>query len=31
VIYALDPAAGKVSGGKLKFSASPFTVVVEGF
>ncbi|HVT79212.1 MAG TPA: metalloregulator ArsR/SmtB family transcription factor [Phycisphaerae bacterium] len=31
VIYALDPAAGKVSGGKLKFAASPYTVVVEGF
>ena len=31
VIYALDPSAAKVSGGKLKFAAAPFSVVVEGF
>jgi ArsR family transcriptional regulator, zinc-responsive transcriptional repressor len=31
VIYALDPAAGKVQGGKLKFTTPPYSVVVEGF
>lgn len=31
VIYALDAAAGKVSGAKLKFGVAPFTVVVDGF
>ena len=31
VIYTLDPAAGKVTGGKIKFSAAPYSVVVEGF
>ena len=31
VIYALDPAAGKATGGKLKFSTPPYGVVVEGF
>ena len=31
VIYSLDPAAGKVSGGKLKFAPAPFNVVIEGF
>ena len=31
VIYTLDPAAGKVSGGKLKFATPPFGVVIEGF
>ncbi len=31
VIYTLDPAAGKVAGGKLKFAAAPYSVVVEGF
>ena len=30
VIYTLDPAAGKVQGGKLKFSAAPYSVVIEG-
>jgi ArsR family transcriptional regulator, zinc-responsive transcriptional repressor len=30
VIYTLDPAAGKVSGGKLKFDAKPYGVVIEG-
>jgi ArsR family transcriptional regulator len=31
VIYTLDPAAGKVSGGKLKLATAPFGVVIEGF
>src|SRR3954447_8815236 len=31
VIYALDPAAGKVVGGKLKFTTPPYGVVIEGF
>ncbi len=31
VIYALDPAAGKAAGGKLKFSPTPFAVAIEGF
>ena len=31
VIYALDPSAGKSTGGKLKFAPSPFGVVIEGF
>ena len=31
VIYTLDPAAVKVSGGKLKFATPPFGVVIEGF
>ncbi len=31
VIYTLDPAAGKVSGGKLKLAIAPFSVVIEGF
>lgn len=29
VIYALDPANGKSSGGKLKFSPEPYSVVIE--
>ncbi len=31
VIYTLDPAAGKSSAGKLKFSTAPYGVVIEGF
>jgi DNA-binding transcriptional ArsR family regulator len=31
VIYALDPSAGKVQGGKLKFAPPPYGVVIEGF
>ena len=31
VIYALDTAAGKVTGGKIKFMTPPYSVVVEGF
>ena len=31
VIYTLDPAVGKVSGGKLKLATAPFGVVIEGF
>ena len=30
VIYTLDPGAGKVSGGKLKFGTPPYNVVIEG-
>jgi ArsR family transcriptional regulator, zinc-responsive transcriptional repressor len=30
VIYSLDPAAGKVTGGKLKFSTPPYGVTIEG-
>jgi DNA-binding transcriptional ArsR family regulator len=31
VIYALDAGSAKVSGGKLKFTAAPYGVAVEGF
>jgi DNA-binding transcriptional ArsR family regulator len=31
VIYTLDPATGRVSGGKLKLATPPFGVVIEGF
>src|ERR1700748_608178 len=31
VIYALDPSAGKIAGGKLKFTAPPYGVAIEGF
>jgi DNA-binding transcriptional ArsR family regulator len=31
VIYTLDPAVGKISGGKLKLAMPPFGVVIEGF
>ena len=30
VIYTLDPAAGRAAGGKLKFTAPPYGVVIEG-
>ena len=30
VIYALDPASGRVSGGKLKFATPPYGVTIEG-
>jgi len=30
VIYTLDPTAGKVSGGKIKFNTTPYSVVIEG-
>ena len=31
VIYALDPAAGRVVGGKIKFQCEPYGVTIEGF
>jgi DNA-binding transcriptional ArsR family regulator len=31
VIYALDTAASRATGGKLKFQTHPYSVVVEGF
>lgn len=31
VIYALDPGAGRATGGKLRFQTPPYNVVVEGF
>ena len=30
VFYSLDPSAGRVSGGKLRFSMGPYGVAVEG-
>src|SRR5450759_2581723 len=31
VFYALDPAAGRAFGGKIKFQCPPYDVTVEGY
>ena len=30
IFYSLDPAAGRISGGKIKFQCPPYSVMVEG-